>query len=303
MKYSRIIQAIFTAAWAIMPEKLNAIIEFIEIKAAGGAISDQTIAGIRADNREREASRSGAQAARPGSVAVIPLVGVISHRVNIMDDISGGGGASLEMFKARLQAAIDDPNIKSIVIDIDSPGGTVDGVPEVSDLIYGAREKKPIIAVANALCASAAYWIGSAASEFVCTPSGMVGSIGVITAHTDISGLEEKNGIKTTLIAAGKYKAEGSSYEPLNDDARAAIQSVVDEYYGQFVAAVARNRGVEREAVAGGFGEGRAVTARQALREKMIDKIATLDETVARVAKRTPPVRKMAAELDLYELS
>src|SRR5690606_30987632 len=146
-----------------------------------------------------------------------------------------------------------------------SPGGQVNGIQELSDLIYSARGKKPIIAVANHMMASAAYWIGTAADEIVVSPSGEVGSIGVFAVHEDISGALAQDGVKVSIIKEGKYKAEANPFEPLNEEARAAIQESVSEAYGAFVGAVARNRSVDAEVVRNGFGEGRMMGAQRAV--------------------------------------
>jgi ClpP class serine protease len=88
-------------------------------------------------------------------------------------------------------------------------------------------------------------------------------------------------GVKTTLISAGKYKTEGNPYEPLSDEARAAMQAMVDDYYGMFTRAVAKGRGVSVDAVRNGFGEGRMVSASQAVKNGMADRVATLDQVLA----------------------
>jgi ClpP class serine protease len=119
----------------------------------------------------------------------------------------------------------------------------VDGVEELSSEVYQSRGKKKMIAVANAMAASAAYWIASAADELVVTPSGQIGSIGVFAAHEDISKAAEMQGVKVSLISAGKYKTEGNPFEPLSSEARAAMQRDVDVFGEMFTAAVARNRG------------------------------------------------------------
>ena len=156
------------------------------------------------------------------------------------------------------------------------------GVEELSAEIFQARGQKPITAVANSLAASAAYWIATAADELVVTPSGEVGSIGVFAAHEDVSGMLEQAGVKVNLVSAGRYKTEGNPFEPLTEEARASIQGRVDEYYEQFVSAVARNRGVKRSEVRNGFGEGRVVGAKQAVSLGMADRVGTLDETINR---------------------
>jgi ClpP class serine protease len=122
------------------------------------------------------------------------------------------GGTSVQRFKQSLEAALADDKVTSIMLDIDSPGGSTDLIPEMAAQIRQARKQKPIVAMANTAAASAAYWLGSQASEFVVSPSGKVGSIGVFAAHTDVSEAEAKAGVKTTLISAGKFKTEMSPF-------------------------------------------------------------------------------------------
>jgi len=131
----------------------------------------------------------------------------------------------------------------------------------------------------------------------IVTPSGEVGSIGVVAAHMDISKMAESAGLKVTLVSAGKYKTEGNQFEPLSDEARAALQVRVDDYYAMFVKAVARNRGVSPADVRNGFGEGRVVGAKQAVALGMADRVATLDETLARLGvSRMPQAMAAASE-------
>jgi len=124
------------------------------------------------------------------------------------------------------------------------------------------------------------YWLASQCSELVVTPSGQVGSIGVFAAHEDMSKAAEIAGYKISLVSAGKYKTEANPFEPLSDEARQALQSKVNDFYGDFTKAVARGRGVGVNEVRSGFGEGRMISAQQAVKEKMADRVATLDQTL-----------------------
>ncbi len=281
---------VYGAIWAILPEKLEAILDALAFLRAGGHYSSEEV-------RQQIGAVDRPERRRSGSIAVLPLWGTIAHRANMLTQSSGG--TSVEQFSQQLRAALDDPGTSAIVLDVDSPGGAVSGVPELADEIFRARGRKPIVAVANNLAASAAYWLASQADEVVVTPSGQVGSIGVVAAHQDISRAQEMAGIKTTLIVAGKHKAEASPYAPLGDEARAAIQEQVDAYYQSFVDAVARGRGVSSEVVRGGYGEGRLLTAQRAKAEGMVDRVATLDETIERLAMnrwRRPRVGASAEE-------
>jgi signal peptide peptidase SppA len=137
------------------------------------------------------------------------------------------------------------------------------------------------------MMASAAYWLASQADEIVSIPSGNVGSIGVFSAHQDLSAALEKEGIKVTLIKAGKFKVEGNPFEPLSDEARAQIQTRVDDAYSQFTKDVARGRGVKPSDVRGGYGEGRALPAKEAKAVGLIDRIATMDEVLGKLTGRS----------------
>jgi HK97 family phage major capsid protein len=273
---NRILRAATATPWAILPEKLEAIIGLLELRASGAKLSKAEIQARIGDGR-RGAPASG------GAVAVLPLYGVVAHRMNAMNDVSAPGGTSTEMFGQAFDKAMSDPNVAAIVIDIDSPGGSVEGVPELAAKIAAARGSKPIVAVANAMAASAAYWLAAAADEIVVTPSGLVGSIGVYQMHVDASEAVADEGLKVTYISAGKYKTEGNPHEPLSDEALAATQGMVDEFYGMFVKAVAKYRGVSVSDVTGGYGEGRVLTAKAAVAAGLADRVATLDETIARV--------------------
>ncbi|TDY23936.1 signal peptide peptidase SppA [Paraburkholderia sp. BL6665CI2N2] len=221
-----------------------------------------------------------ALAASAGGVAVMGLVGIIRQH-----PATGlfGGGAGLTQFQQAFKAALADDSCASILIDVDSPGGSVYGVEELANEIYAARGKKRIAAVANSLAASAAYWIASAAGELYVTPGGEVGSIGVYAAHMDRSKQLRKAGIDTKLVSAGKFKVEGNPYQPLDEEARAFMQSRVDDYYSKFTRTVARNRGVSGLSVRSGMGQGRVLGAEAAKTAGMVDGIATFDDVVRRL--------------------
>lgn len=268
--------------WAVLPETLAGMIETARRFDAGESVTSAVAA-----RTERAA---------PGSIAVLPVWGVIEQRESFMSMLFGG--TSTERTSARLRELVADPGVAAIVLDVDSPGGSVSGVDELSAEIYRMRGSKPIVAVADSLMASAAYWIASAADEVVVTPSGEVGSIGVLTVHTDLSGMLEAEGVNVTILSAGEFKTEGNPYEPLGDEARAAIQARVDEYYGMFVTAVARNRGVGVAAVREGYGRGRVVGAKEAVATGLANRIATLDTVLAGMAQQLRRERAARAEVD-----
>ena len=182
-----------------------------------------------------------------------------------------------------MRQALADESVSQILIDIDSPGGSVYGVAELADEIVAARAQKPIVAIANSLAASAAYWIGCSASEFYVTPGGEVGSIGVWQAHFDYSQALAAEGVTPTLISAGTYKVEGNPYAPLDPEAQAFMQSRVDDYFLTFSKAVAKGRGVPIAQVRNGMGQGRVLGADAALEQNLVDGIVTLDEAIRKM--------------------
>jgi signal peptide peptidase SppA len=291
MRYGHIVQYVASQVWAIQPEKMQELLSVLVFRACGQAF---TPAEIQA--RIGPAKRQ-AQSASSGSVAVVPLRGVIAHRMGTLDESSGG--MSAERFTQQIRAAAADDSIGAIVMDVDSPGGTVAGLVEAADAVFEARQRKPVVAVANATMASAAYWLASQATSISAIPSALdngIGSIGVFSVHADISAALKKEGIKVTLIKSGEHKAEGNQFEPLSKDTREHIQASVDAAKTAFVGAVARGRGISREAVVG-LGDGRAFAATDALKVGLVDAIEPFDEVLSRLVGGQPT--RTAARADV----
>lgn len=283
MRYLHLIAAFAGEAWAMQPEKLAAIAEFLAFKAAGGQLSEAEIAA-RIDGR-----RTAAVARREGAVAVMPLVGVISQRAAMVEDVSTGGGVSADDFGARFDAFVGDDQVKAVVMDIDSVGGTVAGVEALAAKIRAARGAKPILAQVNSKAASAAYWLAAQADEIVVTPGGEAGSVGVYTVHEDISAKLAAEGVKATLIQAGAHKTELANLHPLSDEARTAVQARVDANYRAFVRDVAAGRGLTAGQVEDRFGQGRMFGEAELVKRGMADSVATLEQTLQRLGAAPQP--------------
>lgn len=291
MKYAHIIRAILTRPWAIDPESVAwaAICDVLALRAAGETLSDDEV------NARIAAAANGPRqgGGRAANVAVIPIYGVISPRANLMSRTSGG--VTAEQLLADVRSALADSTIDGIVFDVDSPGGQVEGIEELAAEIRGARGQKPMAAVANHLAASAAYWAIAGVDEIVATPSASVGSIGIFTAHEDISEAAAQAGVKTTLVSAGKYKVERNQFGPLSDEAKAAIQSEVDAWYATMTNGIAKGRRVSVDVVRSSYGEGRTLRADPALAAGMIDRIGSLEDTIRRVARGAVGQQRTAA--------
>lgn len=280
-----------SAMLAILPERLNDIIARREQLAIEGI--DITAAINRRATKFNNIK---------GKVVTVPLHGYISHKATIWSAM--GIETSSETFGQWLETLVGNADVGAIVIDIDSPGGTVAGATGVTDKIFAMRGTKPIIAVVNDMMASAAYFIGSAADEIVSDPDALTGSIGTILVHMDWSQYLENAGLKPTIIKAGDFKAEGNPYEPLTDEAKENFQNEVNAYYENFVAAVARNRGITATKVKSDFGQGRVLMAQKAKSVGMIDRIATLENVINDLLGGKGKSKSRAkAELDLLEIS
>lgn len=273
------ITELIAGPWAIDPDRLLFVSAALEALAAGRGLDSTPHARICG-----AISTTNRRPTGNGAIAVLPIYGVLAQRTDARGEALGF--VSLWHFTQAFRAALADDAVDGIVLDVDSPGGSVYGVAELAEEIYWSRARKPIFAVANSLAASAAYWIASSASEFYVTPGGEAGSVGIVGAHQDVSKGLERAGISTTLIKAGKYKIEGSPFAPLGADARQHMQSRVNEYYKRFIGAVAKHRNVPESAVRHGYGQGRALDAQSAKDEGMVDGVATLDEVVRRLAQR-----------------
>jgi len=268
MKFEHILSAFVAEPWAIQREKLGLLADLLVARAEGEKLVSSEMAAAISDARAAEIADVD------GKVAVIPVYGVLAQKMDFMSAMSGG--TSYAVIKKSLHSALAHEDVKAVVLDIDSPGGTVPGTDELATEIRAIRGgEKPIIAQVNSLAASAAYWIASAADEIVVTPSGRAGSIGVYTAHDDVSAALEKRGIKRTYISAGKHKVEGNETEPLGKDTLAHVQDGVNRSYQRFVAAVAEGRGTTAGKVEDGYGQGRVYYAESLLDRGMVDRVAT----------------------------
>ena len=286
MKRSLLLAEFAATPWAILPHSLTQIAAVLMRWNFGDPASQEVMNTVHAAQEMRTVRRDQAQAASGGGIAVLPLYGILTQRP--VENVSGPGTLGISGFTQLFHQALTDPSISQILIDIDSPGGSVFGVGELAAEIYAGRGVKPIIGIANSQAASAAYWIGAQCSELYCTPGGMVGSVGVYMAHEDVSKALEEKGVSVTLIQAGKFKTEGNPYGPLDDEARAYLQSQVDSYYTAFTQAVSRGRGpsVTIAQVRDSMGQGRCMVAADALAANMIDGVKTFDDVVATMQKR-----------------
>lgn len=307
-KIRRVVQTVCSMVWAIEEQALGAIVEVLELRAAGQAFTPQEIqsriaakaalrAGPLTDSIDDDDDDDDGPT-RAGSVAILPLMGVLAPRLNFFQQISGG--TSTQEFSGWFREALADPDISAIVLAVDSPGGDAKGNEELAQQIRGARGTKPIVSVVNGLAASAAYYIASAADTIVASPSSELGSIGTFMIHREDSRADAVAGRTYTVVKAGDHKAAGNAVEPLTASARAVLQERIDDFNALFVGAVAQNRGVSPDFVQKNFGQGKLMIAQKAIAAGLADRIGSLETVVAELQKATPaPPRRAAAGVTL----
>ncbi len=295
---SRAIAALRSQVWAILPDALNTM----------EAIAERTN-DVEAIERARgEPLEATQRARRIGSVGVIPLMGPVFRYANLFTRISGA--TSSEVFAKDLGEMLTDPAIQSIVIDVDSPGGDVNGTHELAELIYNARGEKPITAFISGYGASAAYWIASAADKVLAGPTALVGSVGAVITYRDYSKAQEKSGVRELVMVSSQSPRK--RLDPFDEDkdraaqARDDIQSILDGLAEVFITSIARNRNTTPEHVLAHFGQGRVMLGGEAAEDGvgLVDEVTTFEALLKTLNDRgsgpalmfRPPVGKNRAQ-------
>ncbi len=294
MRYERILTAVCSQPWAIDRDTGQRIAAILTGRLDGRPADPlvlEAAAGVKAERDRRKPRRAG------GGVQVIPLHGVMVQRADWFMEMCGV--LSTEQVGQLVDAAADDERVDAIILDIDSPGGSVFGTHELADKVKAAGKKKKVIGVANAMAASAAFWVGAQATELVVTPSGMVGSVGVYSMHVDRSGELAEAGLKVTLVASTPEKVAGHEFGPLDEVGLIDKQETVDGYYKQFLKAVAAGRQTTTANVQETFGKGGMVLAGEAVKRGMADRVGTLDDVLGRYGLSAADLTASAAGRDL----
>jgi len=251
--------------WLIQPEALHSIAA--SVRAAGGR-----------DGSFQNHPPSSSLLSVEDGIGVVAIEGPILRKPGLFARVVMGAADSEEI-GAALREAGERSDIKAVFLDIDSPGGTVAGTPELAAAVKVLNDRKPVYAFSSGLMASAAYWIASQARAIYATPSAQVGSIGVVQAVVDNSAALDKAGLKVEVFSVGKYKAMGAPGTPLTEDQRELISSNLAEIAGEFHAAVlARGRAIPAEAM-----EGQTFSGKQAQRHNLAGVVPDRAEAMRRL--------------------
>ena len=227
-----------------------------------------------------------------GRVAVVEVEGIILDVETLLRD---------------LRAHRDNPLVRAVVVRINSPGGVVGPTQEVHDAVVRLRQAgKPVVASLGAVAASGGYYIATAADEIYANPGTLTGSIGVIMQMPNVEALMKRVGVDWVVVKAGTYKDLGNPGRPMTAEERRVLQALLDDVHGQFIAAVAEGRKLEREEVAR-FADGRIFSGTQARALNMVDTLGSLEDAILAAARRadlpTPPaVIRPRRKLSVFDL-
>lgn len=261
--------------WCGTQASLEAVLA-VQDKLLAGGFDLEALAG----NGGQEVDKPAPRYEVTDGVAVIPIRGPLIN-ADIPDNwVKAFGITTYPNLQRAFAEASADSKVKSVLLDVNSPGGSVAGISDTTDALSSLRAVKPVHTFAGDLMASAGYWLGSNADRITAGKMSTVGSIGVIGTHIEYSRGMENDGIKATVLRAGSEKALATPYEPLSDKAKAQMQARLDAVYGQFVEAVANNRGVSL-ASAMSMAEGREYFGEAALRAGLVDTIGKFPDALA----------------------
>ena len=210
-----------------------------------------------------------------GGVAWIKIYGVISQQDSSNNPFSRPSGASA--IAKRIRDAGEDKNVKAIVLDINSPGGTVASVQNIYSEILKAKKNKKVVALFRDVAASGGFYVAMAADKIVAEPGTITGSVGVIMQTSNLEGLFNKIGVKMEPITSGKYKDIGSAYRPMTQEEKDLLQDMVNDTYTQFFEAVKAGRPQVEESVLREYTDGRIFTGQRAFKLGFIDQLGGED--------------------------
>ena len=287
----RVLAQIYDKPWAITSEALQTILDVLS--------QPQDLEAVAA-KLGRPLDNNGNSATVRDGVAILNVEGPLFRYANLFTDLSGA--TSVEGLAQDFQSALDAPNVKQILLNINSPGGQVDGIQELGDMIRAGTQTKPVTAYIEGTGASAAYWLAAAAQHVAAAESALIGSVGVVAAVTDNREAQQRQGVRRYEIVSSQspYKRPDVATE----EGRAQILEVVDGLADIFIGRLAAFRGVTADHVAANFGKGKTVLARQAIAAGMADEITGFEPLAARLAAdRSPRAYSFSAHQEVQPMA
>ena len=280
-----ILKKIYSTKWLILPEQLQSI---LAVAKEQGDL-EQVAKFIKEKNNQKKAESDKEanldENKKPfrysyieNGFGVISLKGSIVRYSNFFTDWCGG--TSIEIFKSEFKELLADSQVKTIIIDVDSGGGEVNGISDAADMVFAAREQKEIITVASGTMASAAYWIGAASEQVYCSRTSEVGSVGVVTQFVDDTAKLEGEGIK--IITLTSEQSPDKRLDPNNPDDRMKIVQVISDIAEVFITSLARYRDTTYNNIVDNYGRGNVLIGQKSQDQGMIDGIRTISDIMNR---------------------
>lgn len=289
MNHRLLFSALLGLEWAIDPERGRALLEILTGEAAE----------FEAVEKAKARPMDGTDGVRlRDGVAIVDVRGPITRYADSWSAFCGA--QSVETLARDFDVALNNPNVGAILLNVDSPGGEVNGISEFADHIYAARGRKPVVAYVGGLGASAAYWIASAADEIVVSDTAMLGSIGVVAAVPNPDATKAKD------IEFVSSQSPNKRPNPNTETGRAHIQARIDGLADVFIGAVARNRGAQPEAVVANYGQGGVLIGAQAVQAGLADRLGSFESTLSELAagrwQRKPKTKPASANTEETEM-
>ncbi|MBU0882244.1 MAG: S49 family peptidase [Gammaproteobacteria bacterium] len=274
---SRAFELAASRPWLMLPDALDSLMAIADRQGDPEALEARL--GRPLENTRVVTMRDG--------IAVIPVTGPIMRYANMFTRISGA--TSTQELATDLQAALDDPKVKGIILNVDSPGGEANGINELGDMVYAARGKKPIKAYGGGTVASASYWIGSSADELVIDDTALLGSIGVVV---EVALREAREGEKRYTITSSNAPNKRPNLE--TEEGRAELSKTIDALGEVFVAKVARNLGVTPDQVPAMGDHGGLKVGAAAVASGLAHRLGSLESLITEMAKQAATPRNFS---------
>ena len=287
----RVLAQIYDKPWAITPEALQTILDVLA--------QPQDLEAVAA-RLGRPLDNNGNSATVRDGVAILNVEGPLFRYANLFTDLSGA--TSIEGLAQDFQGALDAPNVKQILLNVNSPGGQVDGIQELADLIRTGAQAKPVTAYIDGMGASAAYWLAAAAPHVAAAESALIGSVGVVAAVTDNREAQQRQGVRRYEIVSSQSPFKRP--DVATEEGRGQLQEVVDGLADIFIGRLAGFRGVTADQVAANFGQGKTMLTRQAIGAGMADEMTGFEPLVARLAAdRSPRAYSFSAHQEVIPMA
>ena len=274
---SRAFELAASRPWLMLPDALDSLMAIADRQGDPEALEARL--GRPLENTRVVTMRDG--------IAVIPVTGPIMRYANMFTRISGA--TSTQELATDLQTALDDPKVKGIILNVDSPGGEANGINELGDMVYAARGKKPIKAYGGGTVASASYWIGSSADELVIDDTALLGSIGVVV---EVALREAREGEKRYTITSSNAPNKRPNLE--TEEGRAELSKTIDALGEVFVAKVARNLGVTPDQVPAMGDHGGLKVGAAAVASGLAHRLGSLEALITEMAKQAATPRNFS---------